>query len=397
MEKVSLIKCNEYNNELVFNAVKQAVDNLGGIQKFVKPNQIVILKANLVAKGPPEKASTTHPAVVEAIGKLCQHAGASRIIIADSAGGPYTESYMNGICKATGMTDIASKNGFELNSNFNTFQANLPTGKVSKKFMILDCLEQADVIINVSKLKTHSFTGMSNAIKNMFGAIPGLIKVEMHGQFRTLDVFGDFLMDIQDYFKDKLTLHLTDAIVGMEGPGPTSGTPRQIGAIVAGSNPVAVDVVCAQIMNLNPVQLPNIKTGIDRGYLDEKLSIDIIGDDLDSFVVKDFKNVPPNNFKPFATIVPQWLQPTIHRLTTQRPVVSRRKCKGCKKCFDHCPVKAITMTPTKKGGIPKAKFDYNKCIRCYCCQELCPFGLVRVKAGIVYKILHIKDKKKQKK
>ena len=62
---------------------------------------------------------------------------------------------------------------------------------------------------------------------------------------------------------------------------------------------------------------------------------------------------------------------------------ARRGRKGCKKCFDHCPVKAITMTPTKKGGIPKAKFDYNKCIRCYCCQELCPFGLVRVKAGIV--------------
>ncbi|MBO5103138.1 MAG: DUF362 domain-containing protein [Clostridia bacterium] len=397
MEKVSLIKCDDYIQENVDNAVRQAINNLGGIEAFVKAGQVVVLKANLVMKCNVEKAATTHPSIVEAIGKMCLEAGASKVIIADSAGGPFTEGYMGGIYKACGMKEIADKNGFLLNDNFNSFEAHLPTAKVGKKFLVLDCLQQADVIINVTKLKTHSFTGITNAIKNMFGAIPGLTKVEMHGQFRTLDVFGDFLFDIQDYFKDKLVLHLTDAVIGMEGAGPSNGTPRKIGAIIAGSNCVAVDVVGAKLMNLEPLSMPNIETGINRGYLDNEANIEVLGDNINELVVKDYKTVMPNNYKPFATVVPQWLQPVVHKLTTQRPTVNRKKCKGCKKCFEHCPVQAITMTPTKKGGIGKAKFDYNKCIRCYCCQELCPFGLVKIKSGIVYKILHVGSRKKIKK
>lgn len=392
---VALVKCAEYNEE-VFESVKRAIDLLGGIENFVKPDQMVVLKVNAVMKCAPEKCATTHPLVVEAIGKLCKSAGASRVIIADSAGGPFTEGYMNGIFKACGYKDIAEKNGFELNSNFDAVEVELPTGVVAKKFLICDCLREADVIINVTKLKTHSFTGLSNAIKNMFGAIPGLVKVEMHGQYRTLDVFGNFLFDIQDYFKDKLLLHLTDAVMGMEGPGPTNGTPRQIGAIVAGSNPVAVDVVSARLMDYDVEILPNIMTGVDRGYMDSDFTVNVMGDNVEDMVIADYKRVVPNGFKPFANKVPHWLQPVVHRLTTQRPTVNRNKCRGCKKCYEHCPVKAISMVPTKKNGVPKAKFDYSKCIRCYCCQELCPFGLVKVKSGIVYKILHIGSNKRLK-
>ena len=396
-EKVSLIKCEDYEQSRVDIAVKQAIDNLGGIENFVKPNQVVVLKANLVVKAVPEKACTTHPSVIEGIGKLCKQAGASRVIIADSAGGPFTAGYMGGICKAAGMVDVAERNGFEINDNFESFDVSMDDAKVGKKFIVLDCLQKADVIINVCKLKTHSFTGLSGAIKNMFGSIPGLTKVEMHGQFRTLDVFGDFLMDIQQYFKPKLLLHLVDAVVGMEGPGPTNGTPRQIGAIIAGNNPVAVDCVGAKLINLVPQEVPNIQTGIKRGWIDESLPIEVIGDEMDA--IADYKTVVPNNFKPFANYIPKWLQPTIHRLTTRRPYISKRKCRGCKKCFEHCPAKAISMVPVGKDKPPKlrAQIDLSKCIRCYCCQELCPFGVVKIKSGIIYKILHIKSKHKKSK
>ncbi len=392
---VSLVRCEEYN-ENVYLKTKECIDNLGGIETFVKPNQTVILKVNAVMKCAPEKCATTHPLIVEAIGRLCKEAGASRVIIADSAGGPFTASYMGGIFKTCGYTEIAERNGFEINENFDSFEAVFPQGKVGKKFLICDCLREADVIINVTKLKTHSFTGVSNAVKNMFGAIPGLTKVEMHGQYRTLDVFGNFLYDIQDYFKDKLTLHLTDAIMGMEGPGPTNGTPKFIGAILASANPNALDIVGARLMNYDPKTLPNIMTGVERGYSDKDLSVEVVGESVESMTVKDYNTVVPNGFTPFATSMPQWMQPIVHKLTTQRPHVNRKKCKGCKKCFEHCPVKAIEMVPTKKGGTPKAKFDYNKCIRCYCCQELCPFGLVEVKSGLVYKIMHKGSKKKVK-
>ncbi len=395
MEQVALCACDDYEQSKVDLAVSKAVDLLGGINKFVKEGQTVVIKANMLMKCGPDKCATTHPSVVEAIGKLVKQAGASKVIIADSAGGPFTEGYMNGIYKASGLKGIADKNGFEMNDNFNSFEVSLPNGKVAKRFLICDCLEKADVIINVSKLKTHSFTGFTNAVKNMFGAIPGLTKVEMHGQFKTLDVFGDFLYDIQEYFKDKLVLNLTDAIMAMEGPGPSNGTPRKIGAILAGVNGSAVDVVGLKLMNIDPKSMPTINTAIQRKFIDENLDIKVLGDNIEDLIVQDFKTVMPNNFKPFANYVPQWLQGTLHRLTTRRPAVNRHKCKGCKKCFEHCPVKAITMVPTKKGGVPKAKFDYKKCIRCFCCQELCPFGLVKVKTGIVYKVLHIGSNKKK--
>lgn len=393
MEKVALCACDDYEQSKVDLAVKNAIDLLGGISKFVKAGQTVVLKANMLMKCNVEKCATTHPSVVEAVGKLVKQVGA-RVIIADSAGGPYTESYMNSIYKSSGLKDIAEKNDFEMNNNFNSFEANLPNAKVAKKFLICDCLQQADVIINLCKLKTHSFTGFTNAVKNMFGAIPGLTKVEMHGQFKTLDVFGDFLYDIQTYFKDKLVLNISDAVMAMEGAGPSNGTPRKIGAIIAGENATAVDVVGLKLMNIVPNTMPTIQTAIARNFIDKDLEVEVLGDSLENLVVQDFKTVTPNNFKPFANYIPRWLQGTVHRLTTRRPAVNRHKCKGCKKCFEHCPVQAISMVPTKKGGTPKAKFDYNKCIRCFCCQELCPFGLVKVKTGIVYKIIHIGSHKK---
>ncbi len=394
--RVALVKCASYESD-VFGAVKQAVDLLGGIQNFVKRDSVVVLKVNAVQKASPEKCATTHPRVVEAVGKLCAEAGASRIIIADSAGGAYNSGYMGGIFKACGFTEIAEQNGFEINSNFDSFEVQLPNGKIAKKFPICDILQEADVIINLSKLKTHSFTGISNAVKNMFGAIPGLVKVEMHGKYRTLDVFNDFLYDIHDYFADKLTLNITDAVIGMEGPGPTNGTPRAIGAIIAGNNPATVDVVGARIIGADPMALPTIIVGIERGYLNSALDFEILGEKVQDLVVKNYLTVTPDNFRPFAHSMPKWLQPVVHKLTTQRPYVNRRKCKGCKKCFEHCPVKAISMVPTKKGSVPKAKFDYSKCIRCYCCQELCPFGLVKVKSGIVYRLMHLGSNKKSKK
>ena len=391
--RVALCKCDDYEQTKVDAAVERAISLLGGMEQFVKAGQTVVIKANMLMKCDVEKCATTHPSVVEAVGKLAKQAGAARIIIADSAGGPFTEGYMNSIYKSSGLKDVAERNGFEMNANFDTYSVNMPEAKVGKHFLICDCLQQADVIINVCKLKTHTFTGYTNAIKNMFGAIPGLAKVEMHGQFRTLDVFGDFLIDVWNYFGNKIVLNVADAVMAMEGAGPSNGTPRKIGAIFAGVNPAAVDVVGLKLMNIEPNTMPFMQTAVERGYIDKDLSTEIVGDSVDELAVPDFQTVTPNNFKPFANYIPQWLQGTVHRLMTQRPVISKKKCKGCKKCYEHCPMKAISMVKTRNSPVPKAKIDYSKCIRCYCCQELCPFGVVKVKSGFVYKMFHIGTKK----
>jgi len=385
IDDVAIVKCENYEQEKVDQAVQRAFDLLGGIQKFVKKGQNVALKVNLVHKANPEEATTTHPAVVLAVAKIIKGYGADCFIV-DSAGGLYNAGAMAPIYRASGMTDLQEKYGININDNYGSATVDF-AGRVNKKLILLDALEKADIIFNLCKLKTHGFTGLSNAVKNMFGAIPGLIKVEYHGKFQNLDSFNDNLYDIHDYYGDKLCLHISDAVMGMEGAGPTHGKPRFIGAIIMGQNPSTLDVTGCKIMNIDPLTMPTITAGQRNGYLKEDLSYTLLGDDLQGFVIKDYKSIKPNNFTPFASNVPRFLQGPINRWMTQRPVIKPKQCKGCSKCALHCPMKAIEMQTDKKGK-RYAKIDYNKCIRCYCCQELCPFGVVKIKSGWLYRLRH---------
>lgn len=390
---VSIIACENYEQELVNQAVKDAVDKLGGIEKFVKSGQKVAIKANLLMKVAPEKCATTHPSVVGAIGKLCKEAGAE-VVIVDSAGGPFNSMYMNSIYKSSGMVDIAEKYGLQLNQDFDYVSIQNENGVVGKKFDVLKTLEEADCIINVCKLKTHAFAGFTNAVKNMFGAIPGLTKVEMHGKYRDISTFCDFLYDIIDYFGDKLTLNISDAVDAMEGEGPSNGTPRHIGVIGASANAVALDLACVKLMNADPMSMPTIIKAKERGKIDG-VDVEIVGDNLEDFIVKDFDVIVPNINKPFANIVPLKMQKFVQNIMSQRPKIVQKHCRGCRKCFEHCPVKAISMVD--KNGKKVASIDYDKCIRCFCCQELCPFGVIKIKSPLVYRMVHLKSKKKKSK
>ena len=386
---VALIRCDSYEQSEVDEAVKKAFDLFGGIKKFIKKGQVVALKCNLVAKATPEQSVTTHPAVVLAVSKLIKSVGADCFVV-DSAGAAYTAAAMEPIYQTSGMRKLESDFGVKVNDNYNTLEVEA-NGVFNKKLVILEALKKADIIFNLCKLKTHGFTGLSNAVKNMFGAIPGLLKAEYHGKFQSLTNFNECLFDIQDFFKDKLLFHISDAIIGMEGDGPTRGTPRKINAIILGQNPASVDVVGAKIMNVEPKSIPTITVAQKRGYLDENLTFDVLGDKVEDFVIKDYKSIMPNEYTPFATSMPKFLQRPLSKWMSQRPIIKPKKCKGCSKCALHCPVKAIEMKDRKGGKY--AKVDYTKCIRCFCCQELCPFGVVKIKDGWIYKLKHRKDKK----
>lgn len=391
--EVALVSCDSYEQEKVDLAIEKGFELLGGIKKYVKKGQVVALKVNLVHKASPEEAVTTHPSVVLAVAKQIKEIGADCFIV-DSSGGPYNESYMSSIYNASGMTKLKEEHGIRINDNYGFSEVEVD-GVVSKKLLLLDALLKADVIFNLCKLKTHGFTGISNAVKNMFGAIPGLTKVEYHGKFQNLESFNQNLFDIHKCFDGKLTLHISDAIIGMEGEGPTHGTPRKIGAILMGENPASVDVLGCKIINIDPNEIPTIKVAKMRGFLDDNLDFEVVGENIEKFIIKDYKNIKPNDYTPFASAVPKFLQKLMNRWSNQRPVISCKKCKGCGKCEKHCPQKAITMKMDKKGK-RHAVVDYQKCIRCFCCQELCPFGVVKIKSGWFFKLQHRKDKKKQK-
>ena len=382
----------DYTQETVDNAIKIIIDNLGGIEKFVSSGQTVLLKPNLVTAMEPEKCATTHPAVVHAVAKLCKMAGA-KVIIGDSPGGPYNKKYLNAVYKKTGMMDVANKLGVELNKDFSDTTIACPEGKVTKKIPVLGAINKADVIINIAKLKTHSFAGFSAACKNMYGAIPGLVKAEWHNYFRDIHSFSHCCHDINLALKDKIVLHITDGIDGMEGPGPTSGTPVHIGLLMASECYSSLDTAVARIMDENPSNLPTLSTAVERGLLNAEYSINIIGQDITPFVNPKFKRVPAVVlFKPSGSRCVNWL---FKKLFNQKPVVSKRKCKGCNKCFDHCPAKAVIIKQRRKGGY--VTFDLEKCIRCMCCQELCPFHLVKVKRTMLVKYMCSASRKRNRK
>jgi uncharacterized protein (DUF362 family)/Fe-S-cluster-containing hydrogenase component 2 len=380
---VSLQSLATYDQESVDVAIQTLLDNLGGISNFVKPNQRVVLKANLVMGYAPERAITTHPSVITAVAKLVRQAGATPII-ADSAGGLYNHAFMNSVYKKTGMTRVAETGIAELNQDFTETELDFSTGIVAKKIPLINVLATADVIINVCKLKTHCFTGISAATKNMYGAIPGLTKVQWHQYFQDLDRFADCLIDINESLRPKLSLHIVDGVVGMEGQGPTSGKPVSIGALVASSCPYSADVACSHIIGEQPCLLPSISQSVKRGLLNPNYDIQLVGTDIQSLIKRNFDRRTPASFSSSGLVRSRTLRWLIGRMA-QRPIVSKRKCKGCNKCKEHCPVDAVDMKSKKKGTY--AAFDLDKCIRCFCCQELCPFHLVSVKSPLLGKML----------
>lgn len=389
---VSLRLCKDYEISNVKNTIDKCFLDLGGIQKYIKPNMIVVIKANLVEKYSPEKAVTTHPSIVQAIATKIKNVGA-KCIVADSPAAFFNEKHLNKIYEVTKMSHACSQAEAELNKNFDSVSIKVD-GEKTKSLDIIDVIDKADVVINVAKFKTHSLTGYTGAVKNLFGIVPGLIKAQMHNLYPELKDFCNFLIDVERSISDKLVLNFIDAVVGMEGAGPTSGTPRIVNRIIASQSAYAADTVAVQIMNLKPDEYPLLVEAKRRKLIGENFEVEIVGESLEKSIITDYKNIRVQS-NGYANVIPKWAQKPFRNFFQRRPIIDPKKCKGCRKCFEHCPAKAITME-YDKNGCEYAKIDYKKCINCFCCQELCPFHVVTIKTPLGYKILQRKQLKKNK-
>lgn len=389
---VSLRLCKDYEISNVKNTIDKCFLDLGGIQKYIKPNMIVVIKANLVEKYSPEKAVTTHPSIVQAIATKIKNVGA-KCIVADSPAAFFNEKHLNKIYEVTKMSHACSQAEAELNKNFDSVSIKVD-GEKTKSLDIIDVIDKADVVINVAKFKTHSLTGYTGAVKNLFGIVPGLIKAQMHNLYPELKDFCNFLIDVERSISDKLVLNFIDAVVGMEGAGPTSGTPRIVNRIIASQSAYAADTVAVQIMNLKPDEYPLLVEAKRRKLIGENFEVEIVGESLEKSIITDYKNIRVQS-NGYANVIPKWAQKPFRNFFQRRPIIDPKNCKGCRKCFEHCPAKAITME-YDKNGCEYAKIDYKKCINCFCCQELCPFHVVTIKTPLGYKILQRKQLQKNK-
>ena len=369
--KVALKACAAYDD----SAVQMAIDDIfalcGGIESIIQPGQRVLIKLNLLMKRSPEQATTTHPAVAKAIVRAVQRAGAEAIL-ADSPGGPYTRGHLSAVYDACGMQDVACETDCQLNDDFSVTTRYLESGKAARKLDLIGVLDRVDAVITVGKLKTHGLTTMTGCVKNLYGTVPGTTKVEYHARYQDVGLFSDMLLDIGEAVKPCFAI--LDAIEGMEGEGPSGGRPRLIGALLGGMNAHAVDAVGARLIGLAPRQVTTLEAAMARGLLPE---YEIVGDALEPMMIRDF-DVPMGlrrgSWVRMMNALPQGLRP--------RPVFTHRECDGCGTCVRACPAVAITMDTKRRPHV-----DVKKCIRCYCCQELCPKNDVEVRRNPIFALL----------
>ena len=368
MGKVVIRPCGEYEEAVCREALLSALEPLGGLG-WVKKGMKIAVKANLITALKPEAAGTTHPVLLSALVRLLTERGAE-VRVGDSPGGVFSKAYVDHVYAVCGLEAVKSAGG-SLNEDYSTKECYDPECKVLKAFTYTAWLDWADVILSFSKLKVHAMMAMTAAVKNLFGCIPGAVKAEYHYRFPEYRDFAEMLVDLNVHFKPRL--HFCDAVTGMEGNGPTQGTPRHLGAILVSPDPFALDLAAAKLIGLKKEDVPYIEAAYNRQLIPataEELEVD---GDLAAFLVPDFKTV--GSRRDLTALVGGASSPLsrlLRRLMEADPKLNKDVCVGCGVCARSCPAKAIEILEKK------AKIDRSKCIRCFCCQELCPKGAMTV-------------------
>ena len=380
---ISIASCADYSETEVNRALDEALSAIGGLD-WVEAGMTVAIKANLVMFLKPERAATTHPSLLCALVKRLRDRGAE-VVLGDSPGGLYNATYVGRVYAATGM-HLVEQAGAKLNDDYSQVTVDYPSAKIAKRLTYTAYLDTADAIINFCNLKSHGMMGMSAAAKNMFGVVPGTMKPEYHFLYPDSNDFADMLIDINEYFKDKMRLTIVDAVVGMEGNGPTQGTPRKIGAVLAGVNPHKLDLACASIIGAATDSIPTLSAAVRRGIVPESVADVAISGDLSRYIVPDFERVDASAAKlsfggdsAFAKLRGKLLSAAL----SSKPKLKTSECVGCNECGKICPAKAIVIN--KKG---KAVIERKKCIKCFCCQEFCPKGAMKVGRTFIAKLLN---------
>lgn len=377
MSKVVLMRCDSYDEELVYQKIKEGVALLGGVETLFSKEEKVLLKPNFLAADLPEKASTTHPAVFKGIARVMKDYGVDL-----SYGDSPAFHKPIAVAKKNGTYDVAKELGIPLADFIDGEEVFFENGSQNKKFLIANGVLEADSVISIPKLKTHGFARMTGSIKNQFGVVPGKLKGEMHVKLPGAIDFSRMLVDLNHYVSPKL--YVMDGIVAMEGNGPRSGNPVQMNVILISTDPVALDATICRMVGLNPEYVETTKIGMEVGmgtFLEEE--IELLGESLETFAKDSFNVVK----KPLEQSEASNLKKVLNQLFVPKPYIIDTKCIKCGVCVKMCPVpeKAINW---KRGDKTKPPiYNYSQCIRCYCCQELCPESAIHIKTPFLRKII----------
>jgi len=334
MNKVSIVSCPDYSGTK--KAIAQALALLGGIENIIDPGDRVLLKPNILSASPPEAATTTHPSVVTAMCEFVLSAG-GKPVVGDGAGISRPGATAKAL-QASGIEEAARKAGAGV-VNFETAGFTLvdvPEPLQFRKLYIANPVLEADVVISLPKLKTHELTYYTGAVKNFFGALPG--------------------------------------VWGMEGNGPSHGKPVNSGVILASPDCVSLDIVAAELIGFDPLKIPTTAGALKKGF----------GNQCPVVVGTPLKEIK-TKFKPSSggvSTAPAFLKRSLGKYYTINPIINQIKCTQCGACYMNCSPEAVERL--KEGGF---RINPEKCILCYCCRELCPNNAVEIKKSLLAQFL----------
>lgn len=377
MGTVALVPCAGYNRQEVTEAVRTGVELLGGIGRFVRPEEHILLKPNLLRKAEPDRAVSTHPEVFRAVAALLREAGYSNLTYGDSPG----TGSMAKTAEACGMAAPAQ----ELNipqADFSTcVETAFPQGRVSQRFFLAKGVVDNPAVINICKMKTHALERITGAVKNLYGCVQGYNKSAGHVAYPSAERFAAMLCDLHRLIRPRL--HILDGITAMEGNGPASGTPVRMGVLLFSDDPVALDSVFCRLVYLNPELVPTNVQGMKAGIgtYEQVRVLTPQGElDVDEAVERhghsEFDVYRGKEERPFLK--------NLLRFARSKPTIDGTRCVGCGVCVDACPVQGKAVHQPRRGVKPT--YDYKACIRCFCCQEMCPEQAIFVKKPLMARL-----------
>ena len=365
---VGISACNNYDAASVKDSLRDVLQKCGGIEHRIENGARVLIKPNMLAPALSKEAVTTHPTIIASLIEVVQEMGGVAYV-----GDSPMRGTLDEVAQISGIKEAVTQAGASLLSLEEEKEVFIDNKYTTGTFTLSAEAMEMDLIINAAKLKTHTLTGLTAAVKNFYGVIPGKHKKYYHVRHPLLSDFANFLLGL--YFSMPPSLSVVDAIVAMEGMGPRSGRPRPCGAIFASPDAVALDAACAKFTSHNVAEVSVLEAAVKQGYLKSDFSDVKINGPIEELKLQDFDKGAGGKGWSFLW---RYLPVFINNLRERKrpwPYVNE-VCVGCNTCIDSCPVECIEAN---SKDTPSLFIDHSRCIRCYCCQEACPYGAISLR------------------
>ncbi|MCM8786642.1 MAG: DUF362 domain-containing protein [Candidatus Omnitrophica bacterium] len=361
MKKVIILKIDTYDIDFIKSRLTDFIHKHFHPKKIFFGQDKILLKPNLLMASEPSEAIVTHPAIVEAVGRIFKEEG-YKVFVADCPGHSLSNQYLNLIYTTTGIREVSERLSFDcLYPDKIIIKDNIPFAYWVDDFGM----------VNLAKLKTHQIMVLTLATKNLYGCVVGLHKSYLHREFPKAEDLSKIILKLYKIINPPL--NIVDGIFALEGRGPAKeGKVKKLGIVIVGDDALYTDYVISKLLGLPLQSNPLLSVAKKEGLLEEKVE-----------VISEVARISNFRFPPQFIInyFPPFLIKVARLFFKFRPAIDS-KCIGCGMCVKSCPKNAIMLYNKK------AKIDYKNCIMCMCCQEACQVGAVFLRRNFLLKILN---------